>query len=444
MQERLVIIGGVAAGMSAAAKARRTNPDLTIEVYTQDEYISYAGCGLPYFIGDKVTEKEQLFARSVEQFRAQNINVIIQTKVTNINPKDKTVTISHVISGEVKIVTYDKLVIATGARALVPPLEGLDLLGILPLRNVHDSLSIKEYFANMKPKKAVIIGGGYIGLEMVENLAEYECEIVLIEASSQILPNMDQNMAQIVTDYLTSKGITVRINEKVFGFAGDEHVQKVITEQGSIETDFVLLSTGVHPNSELASKAGIELGVANAIKVNKRMETSLTDIYAAGDCATTTHLVSGEEVYIPMGTTANKQGKTAGENIAGGSAEFNGVLGTGIAKVMDLEISRTGLNEKECQKLGIDFTAHTIKSKTTAHFCPAVQDIWIKIIADTNNRRILGGQIVGYKGAAKRIDVLATAITSQSTIEDLIDMDLAYSPPFGPVWDPVLVALNQF
>ncbi len=444
MQERLVIIGGVAAGMSAAAKARRTNPDMVIEVYTDDQFISYAGCGLPYFIGNKIDSQDMLLARTVEQFSTQDIKVNTQVKVTNINKESKTITIQNLSGAEVQTIAYDKLVIATGARAVIPPWEGVNLNGIFSLRTIHDSLKIRKYLVDHEPKKAVIIGGGYIGLEMVENLLEYNCDITLIEQNVHIIPNMDKDMAQIVTDYLVSKGVTVRAGESVTGFSGHEQVQEVITDQGTIEADLVLLSIGVRPNSELAKEAGLELGVKGAIRVNDRMETSFPDIYAAGDCATTFHLISAQEVYIPMGTTANKQGKTAGENVAGGNAVFNGVLGTGIARIVDLEISRTGLTERECQALGIEYISQTIKSKTAAHYCTVAGEVWVKLIIDKRSRRILGCQIIGYSGAAKRIDVLATAITTRASVEDLIDMDLAYSPPFSPVWDPVLVALNQF
>ncbi|HBK52524.1 MAG TPA: pyridine nucleotide-disulfide oxidoreductase, partial [Syntrophomonas wolfei] len=318
------------------------------------------------------------------------------------------------------------------------------LEGIFTLRTVHDSLAIKAYLNQHKPKRALIAGGGYIGLEMVENLLEYGCEVILLERSSHLLPNMDEDMALILTAYLQSRGVEVRTSENLSGFAGDFRVREAFTDKGSLPVDFVLLSMGVVPNSELAAAAGVELGIRNAIRVNDRMESNLPGIYAAGDCATTKHLVSGQEVYIPMGTTANKQGKVAGENAAGGNARFAGVLGTGIVRAMEMELSRTGLCENECRQLGIDFISRRVKSRTAAHYCPVSGEIHVKILVEEPNGRILGAQIVGFAGAAKRIDMLATAITMRATVESLIDMDLAYSPPFSPVWDPVLVALNQF
>lgn len=444
MAQRLLIIGGVAAGMSAAAKARRVAPELEITVYTDDEYISYAGCGLPYFIGGRFADQESLIARTAEEFAGQKIMVKTGIRAEEIKPGSKTLVLKDQKNGQFFEDHYDRLLIATGARPFVPPMEGADLQGVFTLRTIHDSLQIKDYLQDHRPAKAAIIGGGYIGLEMAENLLERGCDVSIIERAPHIIPNMDEDMALIVTSYLESKGIKVHTDSAVSGFSGEQAVKAVNTDKGSIAADFVLLSIGVLPNAEIAAAAGIELGARGAIRVNDKMETNVEGIYAAGDCATTTHLLSGQEVYIPMGTTANKQGKAAGENAAGGNASFKGVLGTGIARVLEMEISRTGLSERECRQLGIDYLAKKITANSAAHYCPASGEIHIKLIADRKNNRLIGAQIAGFQGSAMRIDMLASAITMQATIEDLIDMDLAYSPPFSPVWDPVLVALNQF
>ncbi|MGR6835216.1 FAD-dependent oxidoreductase [Syntrophomonas erecta] len=444
MPKKIAIVGGVAAGMSAAAKAHRVNPDLDIHVYTDEEYISYAGCGLPYFIGDRIHSERKLIARTIEQFTEQNIKVHIATRVLDIYPDKKSLLIRDARTSTELETPYDRLVLATGARPVKPALEGINLNGVFTLRKLTDSLSIRQFMLEYKPRRAVVIGGGYIGLEMVENLKDHGCEeVTIIERAPQIIPNMDANMAELIQSYLESKGVKVRTGESVLRFEGKHLLNEVITDQDTIPADFALLSVGVQPNSELADRAGITLGTRNAIRVNSKMETSRADIYAAGDCATTFHRISGQEVYIPMGTTANKQGKIAGENVAGGNASFPGVLGTGIAKIMEMEVSRCGLNERECQSLGIKYTSHTIKSKTAAHYWPGSGSIYVKIIAG-EDRRIIGGQIVGYAGAAKRIDILVTAMTMGATVDQLLDMDLAYAPPFSPVWDPVLVALNQF
>jgi NADPH-dependent 2,4-dienoyl-CoA reductase/sulfur reductase-like enzyme len=444
MPQKLIIIGGVAAGMSAAAKARRTSPETDIVVYTDEEHISYAGCGLPYFIGGRVPESKDLFARSVADFAKQNILVKPLSRVEEIRPEQGKL----FIRGKMEQLTfedqYDHLIIATGARSFLPPIDGIDLSGVFSLRTVRDSLEIKAFLQQNQPKRIAIVGGGYIGLEMAENFQEMGCQVSVIERAPHIIPNMDPDMADIVGQYLESKGISIYTGTAVSGFVGENTVKAVSTDQGEIAADFVLLAIGVIPNSELASAIGIELGVKNAIRVNEKAETNLSRIYSAGDCATTVHLITGNEVYIPLGTTANKQGKVAGENAVGGNASFKGVIGTGIARVMEMEVSRTGLSEQECNALGIQYSSKQIKSKTAAHYCPSSKGIYLKLIADQNTHRLLGAQIVGYAGAAMRIDMLATAITMGATVEQLLDMDLAYSPPFSPVWDPVLVALNQF
>lgn len=442
--KKLLIIGGVAAGMSAASKARRTNPDLDITVYTNEPYISYAGCGLPYFISNNVPMLEHLLARSVEQFAAQNITVKNYSQVSEIDPYTKTIHIDDLVAKNIYKDHYDRLIIATGARPYMPQFEGNNLSGIFVLRNIQDSLAIKDFLQKERPAQLVIIGAGYIGLEMVENLKQYDAHITLLERSSHIIPNMDEDLARILHKYLESQGVDIITGLNILGFEGKDKVSSIKTDQGDIKADFVLISAGVVPNSDLAGRAGVELGVREAIRVNEKMETNLPDIYAAGDCCTVTQLITGKETYIPMGTTANKQGKTAGENAAGGKACFKGVLGTGIARIMDMEIARTGLTEKECQAENIEYIVSGIKSKTAASYSPNAGDIYVKLLADKKTRQLLGGQILGYAGAAKRIDIIATAITLRSTIEQLIDMDLAYSPPFSPVWDPVLVALNQF
>lgn len=444
VKQKLIIIGGVAAGMSAAAKARRISPDSDIIVYTEDEHISYAGCGLPYFIGGKVHEREDLFARSIADFAQQNIMVKPLCRVEEIRPEKGKVFIRDKTDHLTMEDQFDRLIIATGARSFVPPIGGIELPGVFSLRTVSDSLEIKNFLQQNTPMRVSIVGGGYIGLEMAENFQEMGCQVSIIERAPHIIPNMDPDMADIVQHYLATKGISVYTGTSVTGFVGENLVKGVSTDRGDIPADFVLLAIGVLPNSELAAESGIELGVKNAIRINDKAETNLTNIYAAGDCATTVNLITGNEVYIPLGTTANKQGKVAGENAGGGNASFKGVIGTGIARVMEMEVSRTGLSENECKALDIHYLSKQIQSKTAAHYCPASKGIHLKLIIDQDTRRLIGAQIVGFAGAAMRIDMLATAITMGATVEQLLDMDLAYSPPFSPVWDPVLVALNQF
>lgn len=444
MANKLIVIGGVAAGMSAASKARRTDPKLDITVYTDDEYISYAGCGLPYFISGIIEKKEKLLARSIGDFANQNIAVKTLSKVESIDPKNKTISVRSLHKDDSFTDHFDKLIIATGARPLIPPLKGMELEGIFTLRTVNDSLNIKDYLNKVQPQKIAIVGGGYIGLEMAEGFINKGCRVSLIERAPHIIPNMDEDMASILTEYLIDQGMDIHTGETVQGFTGHSKVESLITDKGEISADFVLLSIGVIPNSEIAKDCGIKLGARNAILVDRKMNTNQEDILAAGDCATAYHAVTGKDAYIPLGTTANKQGRIAGENAASGDAHFSGIIGTGIARVMEMEVSRTGLSENECRAQEIRFESRRIKSRTAAHYCPRSKEIHLKLIAEKDTKRLLGAQIVGYTGAASRIDMMAVAITARSTIHQLIDMDLAYSPPFSPVWDPVLIALNQF
>ncbi len=444
MSSKLRIIGGVAAGMSAAAKARRVNPQLDIKVFTDNQYISYSACGLPYHIGGLIQSHEQLLARTVDSFTEQGTQVLIGTRAIDIIPAAKKIILEDLNQQRQFEEEYDKLIIATGARAVFPPIEGIHLQGIFTLRNIQDSLAIINYLSQYHPSQAVIVGAGYIGLEMIENLLVHGCKVSVVEKAPHILPSMDSDIAEVVSNYLESMGIEVLTGEAITAFKGSDRVQEVIVGRNSMPADIVILSMGVIPNSEIAARAGIELGTAHAIRVNEKMESSQPDIYAAGDCAVVKHIVSGREMFIPMGTTANKQGRIAGENAAGGNVGFKGVLGTGISKIMDMEVSRTGLCEQECKDSGLEYISHTIKSSTRLPYFAGSGHIYVKLIVDRNDRRLLGGQIAGYSGAGKRIDTIATALTMNSRIDDLVNMDLAYSPPFSPLWDPVLIAINTF
>lgn len=442
--ERLRIIGGVAAGMSAAAKARRVNPQLDIKVFTDNSYISYSSCGLPYYIGDIIKNHDSLIARTVEDFARQGTQVITGSRAVKIDSRQKQILLEDLSGSRSWTEEYDRLIIATGARPVRPSLAGAELKGIFTLRNIQDSQAIKAYLKEYQPKHAVVVGAGYIGLEMVENLLAYGCQLRVIEKAPQILTNMDPDLAEIVHSYMEKQGISVLTNSTLTGFQGRDRVNEVTVGSHTFPADIVILSMGVLPNSEIAAQAGIELGTGRAIRVNGRMETNQPGIYAAGDCATVWHLISEQEVYFPMGTTANKQGRVAGENAAGGNATFKGILGTGISRIIDMEVSRTGLSEQECKNLGIAHISRTIKSRTRVPYYPDAGLIWVKLTVEPDSRQQLGGQIVGFSGAGKRIDTIAAALASRCKIDDLYNLDLAYSPPFSPLWDPVLTAINRF
>lgn len=437
----LVVIGGVAAGMSAASKARRMDKNLEIMVFTDEDYVSYAGCGLPYYIAGEVKEEEQLLARTREEFEKEGIKTYISHRVTAINPQDKTITV--LANGkDTNTVNYDKLVIATGARAFVPDIPGRDLPGVFGVKTVPEARNIREILRRGGVREAVIVGGGYIGIEMVEALSKYAVKVTVVELLDQILGNMDADLALKVEEYLAEQGVVVRKSEKVLAIEGGEKVRQVVTDKGVIPADLVILAIGVRPNSEIAEACGIELGKKKAVKVNRNMETNLPDIYAAGDCATARHIVTGADVYIPLGTTANKQGKLAGENAAGGHAEFTGIVGTAIMKVMELEVSRTGLSRREADTLGMRTVEFKVDARTMASYYPSAGPMTVKILVEEGSNRLLGAQIVGRQGAGKRIDVLACSVQLGLTPFQLAELDLSYAPPFSPVWDPVLVAAN--
>lgn len=441
-QDAIIVIGGVAAGMSAAAKAARVKPGVPVTVFTDEDYISYGACGLPYYISGNIKSEQSLIARSVEQFKAQGVNVRTGCEVTKIIPETKAVLVRD-RQNNVFEERWDKLVIATGAIPFVPPVEGSTLENVFVIRNMSQGIAVRDSVKTRNFRNAVIIGGGYIGLEMAEAFLEAGCKVTIIEMAAEIIPNMDTDMARIVKEYLVSKGVEVYTGERLTGLAGSAGVEKVITDKRTVPADCVLLAVGVVPNSHLAKDCGIRIGEKNAILVNSRMETSMADVYAAGDCATVRHLLTGQDTYIPLGTTANKQGKVAGENAAGGSSSFDGVLGTGIAKVLDMEIARTGLSRREIEAAGLQHVETVIKSRTAAGYYPVSGQIVIKLAAEKDSGRLLGAQIVGAPGAGKRIDVFASCLHLGAAVEDLQDMDLAYAPPFSPVYDAILVALSE-
>ncbi len=438
MGEKIVVIGGVAAGPAAASKAKRVNPKAEVSIFTDEGDISYGGCGLPYFIGKVIKERQTLIARTPEAFKKSGVEIHLNSRVEEIDVQRREIKVNG------KKIPFDKAIIATGASAIVPPFEGLNNNGIFTLRTLKDGEKILKYLREKSPRNAVVVGAGYIGMEMAEALKEWDVKVTVVELMPQILINMDKDMAEIVEKEIKESGIDVLTSTKVMGFEGDGNIKQVVTDKGKIETDFVLLSIGVKPNSELAREAGIKLGPKGSIDVNRQMETSAEGIYAAGDCADAYHIVTGEKTYIPLGTTANKQGRIAGNNAAGGKyTAFPGVVGTAIAKVLELEIARTGLSTVEAERAGFKVKSSYIKAHTTAHYYPGGKDVHVKLIAEEGTGRLIGAQIVGGKGSGLRIDALSMAVTNGMRIWDFAYSDFAYAPPFSPVWDPVLIAAQN-
>jgi len=432
---RLVIIGAVAAGTSAAAKARRNNELAEIVIYEKDSFISYSGCGMPYFIGGEVDSIDDLTPRNPAFFKSKyNVDIFTLHEVLSINPNQKTLEVKDLTSGEVFTDQYDKLIIATGASSIIPPIKGTDNGNVFTLRNINDMNKIMNFINQNTPQTAAIIGTGFIGLEVCENLKRLGIEVAMIERLPQVTPGLDSDMAVYVIDHLKKKGVTVFV-----GASATELTENAVflSDGTEIKADLILLSTGVRPNTALAKQAGIEIGVTGAIKVDNNMKTNLQDIYACGDCIEQFHVVTGKPVYRPMGSTANKTGRIAGDSITGGNLTFRGILGTGIFKIFDLTVAQTGLSEREAKEQGYEVViCHNIKPNKPEYL--GGKEMVIKGIADKNSGRLLGVQIVGYEGVDKRIDVFVTAITFKANVEDLFHLDLAYAPPFSTTKDPVM------
>lgn len=432
---RIIMIGAVAAGTSAAAKARRNNEDAEIVIYEKDSFISYSGCGMPYYIGGEVKSAEELTPRDPAFFKSKyNVDIKTLHEVISIHPDEKTVQVREMTTGKVFSDVYDKLVIATGATAVVPPIKGAELDCVFTLRNIGDMNRIKEYITLSSLKTAAIIGTGFIGLEVCENLTRLGMAVTMIEKLPQVTPGLDSDMSVYVKEHIEKNGVTVYTGTSIAEIIDSG----VILEGGEeIRADMVLISTGVRPNTGLAKTAGIELGIAGAIRVNEKMQTNLPDIYACGDCAEQFHVVTGKPVYRPLGSTANKTGRIAGDCVTGGSLTFRGVLDTGIFKIFDMTVAQTGLSEREAKELGYDVAVcHNIKPNKPEYM--GGKEMVIKGIGDKSDGRLLGAQIVGAEGVDKRIDVFVTAITYKAKVEDLFHLDLAYAPPFSTTKDTVM------
>ena len=436
---KIIIIGGVAAGTSAAAKARRNNEAADIKLFDSDSDISYSGCGLPYFIGTKIASRELLVPRDAAFFKQKyNVDVYTRHQVLEIKSHNKMIIIQNMVTQEIFQETYDKLVVATGAKSVVPAIEGIDKDNVFYLRNVNNADRIREQVLTTNPQSAVIVGSGFIGLEMAENLVARGIAVTVIEMAEQVMPALDYDMGIYVAEHLAEKGVQVIVRDSVIRLEGNPLVTTVILKSGKeIHTDLVIMAVGVKPNVELAQTAGIELGVTRAIKVNSKMQTNITDIFACGDCAESYSLITQKPFYRPLGSTANKMGRIAGDQITGGDLEFRGILGTGIFKVFDMVVAQTGLTEKEAQKEGYEVVVcHNIKPDKPEYFDG--HEMVIKAVADKNTGRVLGAQIVGTSGVDKRMDVFVTAITFGAKAEDLFHLDLAYAPPFSTTKDPVM------
>lgn len=446
MSEKLIVIGGTAAGLSAASKAKRVKPDLEIQVFEKSGYISYGACGLPYFVGGMIAEPDDLVSLTVDQMtNKRGVPTYIHAEVTAINRNTKSVTVKNLDNGEEQTYPYDKLVIATGAKPIRPNIPGINSDGVYYLRTVEDGIRLKNAVKEEIGKRAVIVGGGFIGLEVAEEMALSGVEVHIYEMMSRLLPFLNENFSAEVLETLKANGVHVHLGTGV-----EEILVKNGTAVGvrdaagnQVDTDMVLMCIGVAPNSGLAKAAGLKLGIKDAIIVNDGMQTSDPCIYACGDCVQMKNRITGKPTYIPMGTTANKQGRIAGGNVAGEHETFKGVLGSMVTKVFDLYIAATGLNINQAEEAGYEVVSTVITKGDRASYYPGSRDNKICLVFDKKSGRLLGTQGIGSESIAGRINVFVAAITCGMTVAEINELDLVYSPSVAPVYDPILIAASQ-
>jgi NADPH-dependent 2,4-dienoyl-CoA reductase/sulfur reductase-like enzyme len=460
-KERLVVIGGDAAGMSAASQARRLKgPDeLEIVAFERGHFSSFSACGIPYWVGGDVATRDELIARTPEQHRERGIDLRMRTEVTEIDVAGGRVRARDVDSGAETWTSYDKLVIATGARPIRPDLPGVDAPGVHGVQTLDDGQALLDTLAATKGRRAVVVGAGYIGVEMAEALINRGYEVTVVNRGSEPMATLDPDMARLVRKAMEGLGITMVNDAEVTkiltgedgtsplersGRLGTGRVRGVATDAAEFPADVVVLGIGVRPETALAKAAGLPLGKHGGLLTDLSMRVrGHENIWAGGDCVEVLDLVSGRERHIALGTHANKHGQIIGANVGGGYGTFPGVVGTAVSKVCDLEIARTGLREKDARRAGLQYVTVTIESTSRAGYYPNAAPMTVKMLAERRTGRLLGVQIVGREGAAKRVDIAAVALTARMTVEEMTALDLGYAPPFSPVWDPVLVAARK-
>ena len=434
---KVVIVGGVAGGASAAARLRRLDESAEIIMFERGEYISFANCGLPYYIGGEITKKSALTLQTPQSFNARfNVDVRVNSEVTSIDPKAKTVTVRSKDRGEYTE-SYDKLILSPGAAPIRPPMEGADNARVFTLRNIPDTIKIREYVEEEFPESAVVVGGGYIGVEMAENLKNAGVAVTIVELADHVIAPLDYDMACDVHRYLKEKGVGLILKNGVQAIKEEGGKLKLTLSDGEIETDMVIMAVGVRPDTALAKEAGLELNKRGAIVVNEHMLTSDPDIYAVGDAVEVTDFVTGEKAYIPLAGPANKQGRIAADNICGIPTTYKNTLGSAVLKIFDMTVATTGVNERAAKAAGLDYDKVYTYSNSHASYYPGSTGMSIKTLYEKGTGKILGAQIVGFDGVDKRCDVLATAIRAGMTAKDLTELELCYAPPFGSAKDPV-------
>ena len=438
---RIIIVGGIAAGMSAAAKLRRTDRDAEIVVYEKSPHISFGACGLPYYVGGNFDNVDRMLVRTPEKVRETGIDVKIEHEVVSLNVKTKTIEVKNLQSGEVFTDNYDRLMIATGAATVIPPIKNIEKA--YTLRSVEDGEKLKAKMQDESIKKIAVIGAGFIGLEVADVAKELGKEVCVFNSGNRILENvLDKEVTEILEENLRAHGIELYFNSMVTSIDTLDGKTKVITNTDEVEVDLVVLAAGVRPNTSFLKDTGIEMLLNGAIVIDDEGKTSIQDIYAAGDCATVYHLVKEKQVYIPLATNANKLGRIVGSNLGGKNEKFQGTLGSSCIKLLDMEAGATGITEEDAKNMNLNYKSVFIADKNHTDYCPGQEKIYVKLIYNADTKVILGGQVVGKSDAVQRTNVLATAIFAKMTTEQLGMLDLCYAPPFARTWDALNIAGN--
>lgn len=440
----LIVIGGDGAGMGAASQARRINKDISIAVFEKGEHVSYAACGMPYFISDEIKDYQSLLAINVGDF-IEKRKIIIKTssEVTEVDFPQKKITVSS--NGEIAYYSYDRIILATGASAAIPPIPGSDNENIFILRTLRNGINIKEFIDQNKPKSAILIGGGFISLELAEALTKKNIKTTLLEKMDSIASLWSPEIQKLVSDELQRHGVTVKTGVDIENIISEDKTLTINTKEGKFTADFIVISTGAKPNTEIFKNSELKTFANGAIIIDEMSRTNLKDVFAAGDCCTVKNLITGKDDYMPLATTANKQGRVAGLQAADVKSEiFKGALGSQMMKVCDLEVAKTGFNKTDAEKHNIKIIEDYIEWKSKPGYYPGSSTIHVKLFVREDNRKIIGGEIAGTDGAALRINTIATAITAGMTVEDFAYLDTGYAPPFSPVWDPVIAAAQNF
>ncbi|MEZ5383126.1 MAG: FAD-dependent oxidoreductase [Microthrixaceae bacterium] len=439
MSDRLLVVGGDAAGMSAASRAKRLDPSLEVVAFERGQHTSYAACGIPYVLGGDIENVDELVARNPEEHRRHGLEVHVGTEVVELDLDGGRVRVRDVETDSERWEGYDRLMLGTGATPLRPPIEGIDSTHVHGVQHLDDVPALLARAEQSKGANVALIGAGYIGVELAEAFANRGANVVMLEAGEHAILRLPADLAGDLGAGIEGIGVQLETGAAVQAIEAD----RVVTEAGEYPAELVVLGLGVRPNTALAREAGLELGAVGGIVTDDRQRTSAEGVYSAGDCCLAHHRISGELAYVPLGTTANRQGRVAGTNLGGGDARFPGILGTAILKLCGLEIGMSGLNLREAEAAGFDAVTTTVASSTAAHYYPTAQQVRVNMVAERGTGRLLGCFIVGGAGAAKRIDTAATALWNEMSAAELADVDLSYAPPFSPVWDPISIAARQ-